>query len=676
MASRARRIRNSTGNLIKVFCRWSVAMWSYVNLLPLLFGDNKRNYKLDTILQDMSRSETRLEKASVEFESGFMEVLHFLEKLDSISAKLNEESRRLLEMSSSHENPTLSINRCLEPSLNLSDDACAKLQQIIEELHNDRNKISQALSFQKKLDHTFSELDYLRTLFRVESAPLDPGAQSMFNELIKEIYRLQSNVAKIFREKFDQLAGHKKTISELIENLDVQSSSLTKKAQEKRRKLNAALQSQNKNLEERISSDSQLHTQCERIGDSIGQSIVALQSQDMINQKLQHIFEIAKDIKQRKAILSESKDRKERYQQFRFIEKASIVIVNQIQAIIAELAVVEKSIKENLIFIANSASAIEQSSIATSQDWNRIDTSGQDGTHDLNQALDDAEQIVCQTEKVLENGFSKIQPIRGMASNVTEIILGLSSKLHVIGLNAELHAGQMHGCYGLKTISANTSRVSIETRSLCQSVSTKLDSLVESLNTNVNDFETLYQEAKSDRIRLSDQCPIERENLHQFECDYEFSESSISEYIQKLSTLIANEGGNLDLRELMAGDLNKLENELRLLSEEAKEQADLLNENIDISGITDTLLERYTMQSEKNVHLKSMGVSVLEPPQRPREPVTIQFNEDTQYSYASQENGIDPFFEDFNVSQEPEKEESEKVNASKSQNYGDNVELF
>ncbi len=644
--------------LVAIGNRWRSALADRCQSVVSLKTGMDRNHSIGTIIETVSKNKNDLSNTTTEFERRFMAILQSLENLEEISSKLIKQSETLLSLTESEENPALSVNRCLKPSLEFIDGSSERLESMVSELANDKQKIGQTLSFRNKLDQTFSELNYLRTLFRVESAPLDPNSQTMFNALIEEIYSLQQDVAKIFTEKFEQLAGHQKTVTQLIEKLDIQSADLMAKAREKRRKLKDALDSQKRNLKQSLNSNAQLNAQFRKIGDAIGQAIVALQSQDIINQKLEHIFEISQDVKDRCSLLPEASSKAKRCEELRFIEYASIIIINQIRAIKKELAGAERSIGENLSYITTAILSISNASQSTSDQ-----PADRDKRHELAKALDDAVSIASQTERIVENGFSEIQPVRGMASDVTSIIFGLSSQLHLIGLNAEMHAGQMNGCYGLKTLSANTSRVSIETKSLCRNVSSELDVLVKSLNHNVNEFETLLQEAKKDRARLDVECPSQKENLKIFESQYQAAEQAIKDHIEELNTSINLTQSDLDLKRLMIEDLERLDNNLVLLSNEAKRQADLINTQVNIPEVMDSLLDRYTMQSEKAIHLRSLGIESFQSESESELSGITEFSPPTD---TLENSRIDGDWED-------KTEDSSKARTAE---LGNNVDLF
>ena len=596
---------------IRIFAFSSLRAKGFGNIIE--FGRrSKRNINhIDGILHQVLESRDTITSATRTFEDRFISILDTLEDLDQLSSQLNEDCASLLSLSESDDNPVREMSNSLGPSLGFINDSGIRVQMVVNDLTDDNVKIDQTVTYEGKLDQTFSQLTYLRTLFRVESAPLDQNEKTMFTALVDEISRLQKDVVEIIQGNFKQLQSHKKTVTKMIDRLDTQTRTLFDIVADKRTKMDNAIQTLDSQLQSRISSNAELNQDCQSIGDAIGQAIIALQAQDIISQKLQHTFEISEDMYHRYRSLSALKDPSRRCREFRFIENASIVVINQIHSIKKELSTAESNIRSNLDFITNSIDRIDRNDGLLTESETQNEENKTCG-EDLLVALNDAEFIISETESITQEAFTEIEPIRGMASNVTEIILGLSAQLHLIGLNAEVHAAKMDGCHGLRVLSANTSRISLETRSLCQTVSSELDGLAHSLNTNVNEFESLYSEAKTNRQEIEQTAACQKENLRVHGEKYASHEQSISGLIHQLNNLISAKTYEIDLKNLITVELDRVESSLRALSNVAKAEADRSNIHIDIPELMDAILKRYTMESEKSVHLESLGIASQE----------------------------------------------------------------
>tara|TARA_B110000037_G_scaffold169411_1_gene192012 strand:- start:438 stop:1715 length:1278 start_codon:yes stop_codon:yes gene_type:complete len=414
-------------------------------------------------------------------------------------------------------------------------------------------------------------------------------------------------------------------------------------------------------LEKGIHSNSKLNDSSQKVTQAIGNAIIALQTQDIISQKLQHIYDISEEMQMRYENTKSNKQ--EKCSDLRFIEKASLVVSSQIQSIKEELNTAETSIRSSLDFITTAISNIEQSS--------RSGNSGikSDSNDHLLTAFHDAEVTIRETERIAKDAFDEIEPIRGMASNVTEIILGLSAQLHLIGLNAEVHAARAGGGSGLETLSSKTSHISRQTRALCSSVSTELDALVSNLNTSVTNFESLYKEAAINRTHLEEIKPKQDLKISDYSSLHERSVQNIRYLSEKLVGPTETTRNSLNFKHLMRTELDEIENELSHLSKTTKMQADRMNIEVDIAATMESLLSRYTMQSEKSVHLTALGLPACNVDASARESIESNFGIPDKGSIESMEFDMNNRLTELTdvPAGNPEDDDS---------GFGDNVDLF
>ena len=239
--------------------------------------------EIERIFEQANALEQNLTMASRHFENRFLQILETLEKLRSMGDGLIVESETILSMSQSDKCPARSINRCLAPFLRFVGDSGAGIQSIKDGLAEDLRNIDQTLAHEDQLHKTFGLLTYIRTLFAIEAAQLDENVKAMFISLVEEIDRLQTDVSKIFVEKFQKLREHKATVLQLMRSLEQQVSVQFIAIQEERKAMDDSLRRQEEDLDEHIHSNAQLNHQSQSIGTAIGDAIIALQTQDRIS---------------------------------------------------------------------------------------------------------------------------------------------------------------------------------------------------------------------------------------------------------------------------------------------------------------------------------------------------------------------------------------------------------
>lgn len=635
------------------------------------FSSKSTDVQINEIFQQSITSEQDLSQASLDFERQFLHVLESLEEFQRISESLTTSSDTMLSLDEGDENPIQSVSQVLDTHLNFVRDSAELFKTLIRGLEIDKEKIDQTLSHEKKLNQTISQLTFIRTLFCVESAPLDQEVKMMFTSLVDEILRLQTDVSGIFTEKFESLRQYRNTITNLIAHLEGQASSLFEIFETKRSEMEKALETQKERLSQNLSLNSTLKTNSLEISSATGQAIISLQTQDIISQKIQHVFEISDEMRTRFTAAKLNGDKDQKCSEFRFVEHAPSVVINQIHSIKSELKEANQQIHSSFNRISSAIAAIDLScDLSSTPEANHKNQRPQD----LTIALEETGRMIALVELSSKEAFAAIQPVRSMASNVTDIILNLSAQLHLIGLNAEVHAAQTGGSSGLEILSSKTSEISIETKELCKGVSTSLDDLVENLNESVNKFESLNADAKNFNASIFSAIPTQSERLSAYQSQRIQASSNAAESLESLKKLVAEKSQEIDLEKAMTDELSRIQTLQQSIAEQSKKMADKLKVkgNIDVPEIMQGLLSRYTMDSEKSVHLMSLGgvsesESIPSPTSRSEDGIEFFSRDDNSLEWNDDSESKIDIFDDFETVAQKEDTKSE---------YGDNVELF
>lgn len=614
-------------------------------------------------LSQTSDLESGLTQSAATFEQQFLLTLTTLEELQDAGQGLSEQSASMLELNQSEKNPINSVSEKLCPNLAFIKSSAHSIESFVESLKANLQRIDATLSFETNLNQTLSQLTYIRTLFAVEAAPLEQNAKVMFTSLVEEIHRLQTDVTEIFKTNFAALRQNRETINALIKDLTQQANNQLTTQRESRLEMDSSIQVQTKELSLDIEANSEIKRQSENIAQSIGTAIISLQTQDIVSQKIQHIFEISDEMRGRFAAISKHKQKEDRCAEYRFLENAALVNVNQIEAIKSELQAADRSINTSIQEITLSIHQMDKSAPRTNSE-NHAGQKQEARGQSLVRALENAGAILSRSRGFLEQAFKAIKPIRGQTTDVSSTINKLSSQLHLIGLNAEIHAARTGGSTALETLSAKTSGISVETRDLCRDISVQLDSLSEALNINVNALESLLEESISTHTQLQNEIPLEIKNLHQQSELYQNCQTETERSLEKLSELTQTQETRIDFEATMRSELEAFQKSQSQISEYAKTIADRLNIEVSVPEVMNELLSRYTMNSEKEIHLQTLGISAGNPTQT--RTASFQNNEAN--------NQPDSSFDDFNFANRswPEPEKRNTVTKDTSQN----VEFF
>ena len=562
--------------------------------------------KTPSLSESFERSiqiEKRLNRSTLRFEKEFLNVLEILEKLQSASESLSSQCGTMLDLSQSDENPVKRVSSKLAPNLEFISNSSQSITELVETLESNRQKIEKTLAFEPQLDQTFTQLTYIRTLFTIEAAPLEQNAKVMFTSLVEEINRLQGDVTQIFKKNFHFLRANHDTIHVLCSKLGKQARDQRTAYKRSKSEMDTAVRLLSEKQGQDSAANASLKNQGDQIYQSVGNAIISLQTQDIVSQKLEHIYSVSKNMRQRFASVAKIKGKRKRCIEYRFIENAALLILNQIDSIKTELQDADRSIDRNIAEIKQCVSVME----STSEQMDSGKSANEGKGIGLIEDLRNTGRMARNCERFLDEAFKTIEPIRDQTNNVSSTIERLSSQLHLIGLNAEIHAARTGGSTALETLSAKTSGISVETRDLCASISIQLDGLSVALRENVNVLESLLEKTRTTHTEIRRDIPVEAENFEQQNQLYHACHAKTREMMVSLSSATQNHEARLDFEATMLEELNEMQRVQNEISREAKRAADKLKVSIDIPELMSEILESYTMKSEQTIHLQTVG---------------------------------------------------------------------
>lgn len=308
----------------------------------------------------------------------------------------------------------------------------------------------------------------------------------------------------------------------------------------------------------------------EEIEASVGDIVICLQAHDIINQRLDHALELTHEILNKYSLLEKSENIEDECKELRFIEKVSTILSNQIDSIKTEIATTDEGICSNLKLIALSLDKIAGGSKPTAK---HSKSTLDNRTFPLKENLNDSQNI---------------------ALSAKETLLKLSSQLHA------------------RTLTDNSTKtgkkINEEAKSLLLEVSNTLDNFSQFLHKDFKLLSSLRTYAEQNHLLLPQRCPSLQNELEEQRARCKTSLETMEDLQKSLIDSIEQSSNKTGLSSQLILNLEILQSTIAPLAKTAKARADRLNIDIDITDLLKELLSRYTMESEKSIHLSSLGL--------------------------------------------------------------------
>lgn len=544
-------------------------------------------------------------------EKRFLEISAGLESVSETSGQLLAQSELLIRLATGEEGGETAVQAAitkLMPPLTFLLECHAESTALNGRLKEFHGQIASTLAVEHDFQRTVEPLRFVQILFKVESATCEHAVQEMFLALVREIEKLHQQVSGIFKEQLAKLHQTQVTLDAVITDL---SSSVARQQSvtiSRHKHISESLEKLRSEIEKNRSIDFDLGRVSREIASETGRVVMALQFQDIINQKLQHVREAVLAMSEARGRALLAKDEKELGAELRFLEQTGRIVVGQIDQAEKDLAEAQGKITGGVRSILDGMEKLNRDCLALKElDSVAVGTDGL--VQKLLDTFEEVARLVKETVSFSGRAHDVIRPVGDMASNVTGILRSLSREMHLIGLNAQIQSAQVGTGTGLEVLSSQTSEIAKATSDLSDRVAVQLDDLRQGLLGSIEAFERLHRNGVAHGDTLDRECPEETRALH------EHRDKSIKALMNagEQASLLGQQARPLlhsaQFDDITGNALPELRVAVDRLAKQAAKLADDIGASNEVTDRTNQFTSRYTMASERNVHMAALGHS-------------------------------------------------------------------
>ena len=573
------------------------------NLHP---GARWRN-RLTTPFAEIASASAEVDRAMQGVEAGFLQIGSILETTIQIEQSLVTQSRRMLALAEGPEGGTAIIELAAATiwrGIEFAESSDQQVVEFIERLAATSQKIRETLPAQQSLTDALTPLKYVQILFRVESASLPAEVQSTFLALNTEISRICERVESGFKEKFEIIANIGLSLDSAATSLRLRQSATRQQVIALRAQLEASIGSVKANYAKNQARDGRMESVVPQVKRETGCVVMSLQAQDMLNQKLQHLNSILREMHAAHGAMTH--DRTSGGRTLRFVEHASRLVTAQLGVMKTELATAGNQVGGGLSKIIDAMSGINQDfGAAQSQHVSDITIDG--GIQNLIEALENVGKLIRASNELVTETHRTIEPIRGMSTQFTSFMRELTLDIHLIGLNAEVQSAHVAQGTGLEVVSARATEVSLTTCRLSEQLAADIDRITRGLGELIDAFGAVREKTEVFVVQLTDETRADEDRLHHYRDQVIDVLMQISEQLPLLEAQIGTAMSHADFSGAAVAQIEALHAAVLTLQTTAATTADEAGVASDTTGLLDQFLKGYTMQSQVDVHNRSLG---------------------------------------------------------------------
>lgn len=537
-------------------------------------GQNRR-------LETMHQAKAGLKEAMDILEGNFLKVGDNLEAMDTNSRKLVVQCENLIHLASGGEEGEQLLREALDvlrEPLDYLGFCMDQHERLLDLLGQCVSKTEGLIQIRERMHDAISPLTFMAVLFKIESAYLDEEHKATFMTVTNEVEQLHRLVDETFAENARQLDQAHETLAGVRGRLEADFRSHAKLISSKKEGIAKAISSLDEQMARNNERDMRLHEHGQQLAREVSGIVMGLQFQDIIKQKCDHVAEALDDAHAGDLNWGQT----------------LALQVCQLDSIRNDLSQGVATVSSGLTQIDRRTEELSQSSVSLENIESM--TAAVDGMVQLLlDMLADVHDTISLMAELSEQGHVAVQPAGGLARDMTHTTVELAINMRLIALNAQIRSVQSGQGTGLEILASRTAEISGEINDISAQLSGNLTELHSAIDEMLALFGRFRNEGSQCLTGLEQRRKPMEDRLHSLR---DRTLQAVAELGNDLDRMRATTGEVKALMEVLPQSEEKLRLVGGVLEQGCKEDED----ETDRKAALESLNQRYTMASEREVH--------------------------------------------------------------------------
>ena len=481
----------------------------------------------------LEREKRLLNAFTGSLEQEFLQLGALLRKIASLARDIRDRSGQIVEAAAGRTEGAaiqfaFQLLKKAEDLVQASREQHANLFHVFEAMRVDLIRIARE---RETLIRTLMPLESTNTQFRIQACAFDATTREQFFALAEAIAGIVRDFQSAVGDRFEELDRAGRATGDLVNGLTALAEEQKKETDRMLVESRAHLASLNEALSTSERSAVSLSEAGANIAIGVSNVIVALQCQDMAQQKFQHIgAAIDEMIGHLSGASVNGMNREDRDDCRRFLAGAGRVQLAQLQAVFEQLDVAARQVDAGLVEVETEARSLAGHAVrsAGAALQGRVIERAIDSIHAVLEVINKAVTTIRSVVDMIAN-------LKSMFTDCTSQILTLAVRLRTAALNAQIFAARVDEGAALEVVAGNTRAIADDAMQRLDEISVRLTGMVDSvidLEQRLGDYSEL---AAMEQKVLSSEAADSEKKLHALRRELRESVTSIAPLEQQLS---------------------------------------------------------------------------------------------------------------------------------------------
>ncbi|MBL8210094.1 MAG: hypothetical protein JNK87_05255 [Bryobacterales bacterium] len=371
--------------------------------------------------------------------------------------------------------------------LHTQQEASEAETSLVESISDSQQQLRQMRETEARLRELMVLLRVIQILFRTESAALDDNVRAFFWGLSDNIQTLETRMKQTFEERFEKVGAAAAGFTQVIAQTQQQAQQRALQAAAMNASLDRSLARMESQLAENAAREHEASAVSARIAELGSQLIVALQTHDIVSQKLQHLIEGVE--------LAAASSNPGALRDFVAIAAAQIAAVNE------ELEQVERLVRQSAAEIAGASGSNLEGCVIVSG-FEAAHASAGDLMAQLAATREQTLDFLRLAEQDTSQTLATVKPLEAAISGLNQVMSAISRQIGMVALNAQIMAVHNGEGTALELLAARATEISRLTEELGVSLAETSAAIAGSVHTAAAQLSLIDERFRSGRLTL------------------------------------------------------------------------------------------------------------------------------------------------------------------------------